>query len=165
MITETVKKIIVAAAVIIIIPAALFAQQQQPDPRQMQMQQEMAEVSDKELSNFVSAFDSVNSLQQEMNVKMVEAVEEAGMSVESFNTVFNEIQTSQSQDEMTATDEDIEKYNQAIPKVQKVQIGYQKKTEDAIENEGLTTERYDQIYAVLQQDEETLKRFQKIISE
>ncbi|MFO7810846.1 MAG: DUF4168 domain-containing protein [Candidatus Delongbacteria bacterium] len=165
MFTGNMKTIFISFAALIFIPAALIAQQGPPPGAQMQGQQQTAEVSDKELSDFASAFDNVNELHNEMNVKMVEAVEESGMTVESFNEVFEELQTAQSDDDITADKKDIDKYNKAMKKVQEVQISQEEKIDKRIEDEGLTRERYDQIYSVLQQDEETLKRFQQMKSE
>lgn len=116
-------------------------------------------VSDQELEKFASALEHVQIINQEAQQEMVKAIQEEGLDVESY-TKIQQAQQNPNQ-EVEATDEEMEKYNSVSGDIEKIQMQSQQKMEEKIKEEGLTIERYQEIVAALQASPELQENLQK----
>ena len=108
-----------------------------------QQQQQQIEVSDEEMATFARIFQSIrmenNKFQQEMMVVM----EEEGMEVQRFNQIHEA--TLNPEAEVDATEEEKQKHQRIIGKIEERQVAIQQEMEKLISDEGMTVERYQQI--------------------
>ncbi len=119
------------------------------------------EVSDKELKQFATAFQEVQTINEQAQNNMVNAIEKEGLNVQRFN----EIQQAQQDpnQEAGATDEELEQYESAITELEKIQMGAQQEMEEKITNEGLTIPRYQEIAAAIQASPELQQKFREYL--
>lgn len=135
--------------------------QQPQDQQQMPgqpPQQQTTDVSDAELQQFASVAEQIQVMNQEAQQKMVGAVEGEGLEVERFS----EIQQAQQMpdQEVDATDEEMEKYNAALEELEEIQVQAQQDMQEKIQDEGMSEERYQEIGMALQSDPELQAKFQ-----
>jgi hypothetical protein len=65
--------------------------------------------------------------------------------------------------EVDAAPEEIKKYEEAVEKIEVMQVRFQERLEGLIVDEGLTIQRYQQIATALQVDQELQQRLQEIL--
>lgn len=144
-------------------------QQQQPqDPMAEQTQPEFGEgqatevdLSDEELEQFVEAIVSAQELQMESQEEMMEIVEGEGISVEMYNQITQAQQMGQTEEEIDASAEDMENYNNALQKIMEVEERMEPQMVAAIEETGMSMERYQEINMAVQQDPALQQRIQQ----
>jgi hypothetical protein len=137
--------------------AATFAQT--PQLPQQQQQQEV-EVSDAELEKFATAFQQVRVITMEAQQEMAGVVTNEGMEIQRFNEIHEA--TLNPEAEVTATEEEKKKHQKIISNLETIQAGVQVKLEKAVQEQGITPARYEQIAMVLQNDPELQERIKKI---
>lgn len=134
------------------------AQISQPQPQQ---QQQKVEVSDGELEKFANAFQGIRMITQQAQQEMMKVVQDSGMDVQKFN----KIQQASMNPEATveATDEEKAKHKEIASELEEMQMGYQEKMQEVIEEQDLTLQRYEQIAMGLQNDPELQERLKAIL--
>ncbi len=132
--------------------------QQQAMPGQMG-QQEDIEVNDEEIQKFVEAAKQVQSISMGAQQNMNKMVQDEEMDAQRFN----EIQRSQQnqQGNANATDAEMEQYRNIMKQIEDLQSNAQKDMEKAIQDAGLTVERYQIIAQAAQQDTTLMKKIQE----
>lgn len=118
-------------------------------------------VSDADLEKFADAYMSLQKGSQEVQQKLVSAIEEEGLTAQRFNEIHQA-----SMDPNTASDASAEEKKQhkaALAEVQKIQEGNQKKMEKKVKEKGLTMEKYQEIASKLQQDPEMQQKLQAMM--
>jgi len=130
---------------------------QQQMPGQMQQGQDI-EVSDKEVEKFVDAVNAVQSINRGAQQEMSKKIQDEGMDPQRFQ----EIQRSQQSQQGNAnvTDEEMKQYQNIMKEMESVQAGLQEDMKKAIEDAGLTMQRYQQIANAAQNDTTLMKRIQ-----
>lgn len=136
---------------------AAFAQTQQLPQQQ---QQQSVEVSDGELEKFSKAFQQVRLITMEAQQEMAGVVTKEGMEIERFNEIHEA--TLDPEAEVTATDEEKKKHEKIISNLETIQSGVQAKMGKAVQDQGITPERYEQIAMGLQNDPKLQERLKKI---
>lgn len=116
-------------------------------------------ISDKEIKQFTSAFQEIQAIDQQAQQEMAKKVENSGLNVQRFN----EIQQAEQfpDQEVEATDEEMEKYQSANKELEKIQTNAQQQMTEKIESEGLSINKYQEIANRLQSDPELKKRIQE----
>lgn len=119
------------------------------------------EVSGEELKQFASAFQQVQTVNQEAQQKMVNTVEQEGMEVQRYN----EIQQAQQDpnQEANATNEELKQYEAATQDLEKIQVQAQQEMQEKIIEEGLTINRYQEITVIVQNDPELQQKIQEYL--
>lgn len=119
------------------------------------------ELSGEELKQFASAFQQVQTVNQQAQQKMVKTVEEEGLEVQRYN----EIQQAQQDpnQEANATDEELKQYESATQGLEKIQEHTQQEMQEKIIEEGLTINRYQEIAAIVQSDPELQQELQEYL--
>ena len=129
-----------------------------------QPQQEVKEdFSKEELEQFVDANKVVADVQRSSEEKMVKAIEEEGLEVQQFNEILTTQQNPEAEAEVS--DDDLNKFNKAVEKVMKVQQDMQTDLQKAIEESGITVQKYDQILIAYQQSPKVQEEVNKILQE
>lgn len=117
-------------------------------------------VSDQELTNFANAFTDIQVVNQNAQTEMVKVIEESGMQVETFNLLYQAAQSPTPVEPEGVSKEDTEKFEVVVAKIEQMQPKFQKQMEDAISENDLSVERYQQMMAMIQTDEELQQKLQ-----
>ena len=116
------------------------------------------DVTDEELTQFVSAMEHMQVINQSAQQEMVGAVQQGGMEVERFSEI---MQSEQDPNQpANATAEEMEKYAAVNKSLEEIQIRAQQEMEEKITEAGLTTERYQQIGSMIQSSPELQQKLQ-----
>ena len=127
------------------------ASAQQTDLPQQEVQQE-DKFSETELTQFLQATTKVTTIQKEGQQTMLNLIEEANMDVEQFNK-FAQAQREQKLDDIGATPEQLAAFDKAAQQIMEIQPAVKENVKKAIEEEGLTEDKYKAIVTAYQQDE------------
>lgn len=128
-------------------------------PGQMQQPQDI-EVSDQEIQKFVDAAQQVQQLNMQMQQEVSKTVQDEGMETQRFNEI-HRAQQSQQQGQAGASDEEMQQYQNILDQLEQMQTGAQEDMQKAIEDAGLSMQRYQQIARSAQQDTTLMKRLQE----
>ena len=137
---------------------ATFAQT--PQLPQQQQQQQKVEVSDAELEKFATAFQQVRAITMEAQQEMAGVVTKEGLEIQRFNEIHEA--TINPETEITATEEEKKKHQKIVSNLETIQAGVQVKLEKAVQDQGITPARYEQIAMGLQNDPALQERIKKI---
>ena len=122
-----------------------------------------SEVSDADMKLFASAFQQVQAVNQQVQNKMVGAIQAEGLDIQKFNEIQ---QASQAEgEESDISEEDMAKYQKSIQAIQAVQQEAQQQMKKAIEESGLAVEKYQNIMRAVQEDPAIQAKLQEILSE
>lgn len=119
------------------------------------------EISDSDMELFASAFQEVQSVNQEIQNEMVGAIKEEGLDVQKFNEIQ---QASQAEgEESNISEEDMAKYQKSIQAIQAVQQEAQQKMKKVVEESGLGMEKYQNIMRKVQEDPAIQAKLQEML--
>ncbi len=131
---------------------------------QGQGQQQMPElptsddVSDEELTQLVDAINALTPVQEKLQGEIEQIVNEEDISFERFQEMMMAMQNPQMADQANITEEEQQEIQTLQPKLMEAQGAAQEEMLAVIEDNGLTTERYQQIIMGAQQDTELRER-------
>lgn len=143
-----------------------FAQQQVPQPGQpMSPQQNSMEVDEEEIQRFANAFEAFQSIQEKSREEMAQAIEQQGLTIKEYNELFRQQQQvnagGESQmSESNYSEEKWQQFEQADARIDQIEQETQSEIEQAITEEGLEVERFEQIWIAVRQDPELQQRVQ-----
>lgn len=118
-------------------------------------------VSDADLEKFAQAYQSVQQSNQQIQQKMVAAIEDEGISADRFNAIYQA--KMDPEQEVDATDDEMEKQEAAMAKVEAMQQSSQKEMEDKIKEKGLTMQQFQDLGAKIQNSPELQQKMQAIM--
>lgn len=122
-----------------------------------------AEITDAEMNNFATAFVEIQTIDEQLQQKMISAVQNEGLEVQRFNEILN---AQQDPDQETdASEDELEKFASASQSVELIQNEGQEDMQKAITDNNLTVNRYQEIMTVMQSDPELQQRLQELIEE
>ncbi len=127
---------------------------------QLPQQQQKVDVSDVELEKFATAFQQVRSITMEAQQEMAGVVTNEGLEIQRFNEIHES--TLNPEAEVAATAEEKKKHQKIVANLETMQAGVQVKLEKAVQDQGITPARYEQIAMALQNDPELQERVKKI---
>ncbi len=125
-------------------------------------QQPQNEYSDEELITFIRAAREVMPLQQESQMRMIEVIEDEGLSVERFNMI---LEAHGMGEEIDISEDEMNAFHSALERVQEVQAEYEERIFDTIDDQGMDPKRYLAIFADYQQDPELQMRVNQLMQE
>lgn len=153
-------KIITAISMVVMLFISSFAFAQQP--QQQQPQQEVREdFTDEELTSFVKAHEKVIEIQQKSQEKMIQAIEEEGLSVEKFNKLIESQQDPNK--EVDASAEELNSFNNAAQQIMQERQKTEVKVVSSIEDEGIDIGTYQAIMVAYQQSPEVQGRVNELL--
>ncbi len=123
------------------------------------------EVSDDELELFIDASMNAQTVQAESQQEMIAIVDEEGIEVSTYNEIMQAQQMGQSVEELEISAEDVEKFESAHEQIQEIEERMERQLAQAVENEGMEMERFQEINMAIQQDPELQQRAQQKIQE
>ena len=145
------------------------AQQKNPPKQQTTPQttpqaapQQQQDISDADLKLFVDASTRLMELQQANEKVMLTILEEEKLSVEKFNTLAQAHQ-QQKLAEAEATAEEKAAFNKAVQRMMEMQPDIEKNMQQAIQKDGMSMERYEQIMLAYQQNPTIQAKVQKMM--
>lgn len=136
--------------------SAAFAQGQQNEP---------ITVTDTELEKMIGLIDDAQAIQEESQQKMQKMVQEEGLEIQRFQMIMLSKQNPQVADSVEVTEEEEEAIENLQPKLTQMNQMVQQEFIAAVEDNGLTQQRYKQIGQALQTNPELAQRFQKMRTE
>jgi len=123
------------------------------------------DVSDTELSQFVTTITEIEPIQIELQTDVEKLVEEEDISFERFQQLMMAMQNPQMAQEVEISDEERQKIENIQPKISELQMKAEEEIVEKIEDNGLTIERYQAIMMGAQQDQELMTRLQEKLEE
>ncbi|WP_018476531.1 DUF4168 domain-containing protein [Pontibacter roseus] len=141
-----------------------FAQQTNPSQKATPpaTQQQGQNISDADLRLFVDASTRLMDLQKENEKVMMVILEEEKLSIDKFNTLAQAHQ-QQKLAEAEGTAEEKAAFNKAVQRMMQLQPDIEKNMQQAIQKDGMTMERYEQIMLAYQQDPAVQAKVQKMM--
>ena len=127
----------------------------------MSAQTEAKKVTDQELNKFANAYQAVQVENQKAQQEMVAMIEESGLDVEKFQ----KIQKAQMNPntEVEATEKELTAHKQVMAEIQAMQPKLQSEMEGLIKKQGLTMQRYQEVAAAIQTNQELQQQLQAIM--
>ncbi|TPE44216.1 DUF4168 domain-containing protein [Pontibacter mangrovi] len=122
------------------------------------------EFTDQELQSFVAANTAVTELQKASRDTMVAVIEGHSLTLERFNELAK-AHRAQKLDEVAENPEEIASFSEAAQEVVKIQPETREKVQQAIEEQGLTKEKYDAMMKAYREDPEVQKQIRKIVAQ
>lgn len=142
-----------------------FAQQQAPQQGQpMSPQENSMEVDEEEIQRFANAFEAVQSIQKESREEMAQAIEQQGLTIKEYNELFQQQQGNAGGESQMSqsnySEEKRQQFEQADARIDQIEQETQSEIEQAITQEGLEVERFEQLWIAVRQDPELQQRLQ-----
>ncbi len=153
--------LVLPLAVLLILPVA--AQQNMPPTPTPQQQNVKEDYSTGELQVFIEANREASAVQQQGQGKMISAIEEEGLDVNTFNTIMNAKQNPQ--EDVQVSDGDLQKFDKAVEKVMVIQQNLEAEVAHAIENAGMEVDKYEEIMLAYQSSPKVQEKVHKILNE
>ncbi len=125
-------------------------------------------VGQEELEEFVVAYLEVREIQEELNEQVDRIVEESELSVERLHEIDQLAQASEAEGSIelsTVEDRELAEYRDVLRSLAVVQEEKQDEMIDAVENEELTVERFNEIVLGVQSDQELRRRTEQALQE
>lgn len=153
------KKTVPLMLGMLLMAGSAFAQGQQ----MQQMQNAQADsVSDKELKKFVETAEDIRSIRQDVQSELQQMVQEEDMTFQRFQQIMMSKQNPQMAKKVQVTDEEEAVIKEMQPKLAKIQQQANQKQMTAIQDNGLTPQRFQQIAQAVQSDPQMMQRFQQM---
>lgn len=132
--------------------------QQNTDP--VQAGQQVENISDEELQQFVMVSQKLQAINQEAQQSMIQAVQDAGLEVERYSEIYQAIQDPNK--EANPTEKEKELFAAASNQFQKIQVDAQQQMQEMLKTEGLTQNRFQEISTALQSDPELQQKIEAL---
>lgn len=139
--------------------------QQQPQdqqPQQPQQPQQAEDVTTEDLEKFSDVYVEVQKIQENLNEEISGMIEDSSFDQETFHNLF---QAQATGDQAAASDLDDSKkqeFQELTDEITEMQNSQQENMIAAVEEEGLTVQRFNGILSAIQQDSELYAEFQEI---
>ncbi|SFG63138.1 DUF4168 domain-containing protein [Pontibacter chinhatensis] len=127
-------------------------------------QQAPTTFSDQDLQQFADASARLIAVHQEGEQTMMNILQEEKLSVEKFNEMAKAHQ-EQKLTEVQATPEEMAAFDKAAKRMVEMQPAFQKDLEEAIQQDGMTLEKFEQIMLAYRQDQSVQQRVDLLMQE
>ncbi|NET55095.1 MAG: DUF4168 domain-containing protein [Symploca sp. SIO2E6] len=121
------------------------------------------DISPEELQKFANAFKLILQLEQESRQAVSRIVESSGFSQKRFGEILQAWQNPEAQPNLELTQEESEKFNNVINEIKQNRQETLANMQQAVVAEGLEVERYDQILAVVKDNQDLQEQFKEMI--
>lgn len=147
--------------------AVATTKQDQPAPAQEAPNlDEIAPVSDQELTQFANALVEIQSIQDSYDAQIVSVVEGQGLSPERFDQILMVVQSpqqAQAENIPEVSEEEASSFEQVLVQVGAIQEDTRNQMRQAIQDEGLALNRFQEIILVVNNDESLESRVRQMI--
>ncbi|WP_020402686.1 DUF4168 domain-containing protein [Gracilimonas tropica] len=148
---------------LLFISGSALAQQQQMPPQPKPLSPE--EVSDQDLQMVANVSKAAEGIQQEANSRMKKVLEDEGMQFSRFQQIMMAMQNPQMSQQVDVTEEEQKTIQTVQPNLQKINNEARSKYVKAIQDEGLTPQKFQQLALTIQTHQEVADRFEEISAE
>lgn len=124
-----------------------------PDLQPILGQTASADFSDQEINDFANAYRSIQTIKQGAEAEMVEAVEAEGLSIEKFNTLVDNQVDGETGVLTDTSEEETAQFEAAVDSIIAIRQTAEIEMQSAIENEGISVDRFNQIISRAAQDD------------
>ena len=138
------------------------AQQINPAPVQPATQ---TQISQERLEQFVAASQKINEIQQGMQEEMVQAIEGEGLDINKFNQMASQHRDPAAASDIEFSDADKTAFQNAMQKVQTMQMTMQQEMEQAIQEKNLKMNEYQEIMQAYQQSPELQQQVNEMMQQ
>lgn len=114
-------------------------------------------ISPQELQKFANAVEQLLVIEREAQQQMIQAIQQEGFTATRFREILS------AQPSTPVTDEERQKFGQALTKVAAIEQQAEPKMKKAVEDQGLELQRFNQIMAAAQQNPDLRQQVQKLI--
>lgn len=161
------KKSLPALMGMLLMAGSAFGQIQQQQQQQQQQQEVDIDVSDEELEQFVNTMQVFQEINMDMQGKAEEMLEEEdGMDFERFQEIMTLQQAPQmAEDIEEPTEEEEALIEELQPRLEEIGQEAQEERMTAVEDEGLSMERFQEIGQAIQQDPQMMQRVQQMMQD
>ena len=118
--------------------------------------------TDGDIKQFADASSRLMVIQKNSEQKMMKILEEEKLSVDKFNEMAQAHQ-QQKLAEVSATPDETAAFNKAAQRMMELQPDLQKEVETAIQKDGMTLEKYEQIMIAYRQDPALQEKINKLM--
>lgn len=153
----------VAAVAILFSAGVIFAQGQGQGQPQMPDLPTSEDVSDEELDQLIQTISDLGPIQEETQEKIEEVVVAEDISFDRFQEMMMAMQNPQMADEINVTEDEMSKLQTLQPTLIDIQGEADREMAAAIEDNGLTMQRYRSIVMGAQQDPELMERIEVLL--
>lgn len=119
------------------------------------------EVTDEDLGKFANIYSEVQVKNQALQQGMAEMIQEKGMDINRFNELYEAAASPEV--EVEATPEELELHQEVVEEIENKQEEFQAEITELIQEEGMTLERYQEVFAQLQSDQELQQKFSEMM--
>jgi hypothetical protein len=130
-------------------------------PPSVQMREDF---SDDELKSFVKANEKVMTIQMEGEQKMIEAIEDEGLTVNRFHEILEQQRDPQRGSETATSAEELKSFNNAAQVILEENAKLEEQMTTSIHEEGIDVETYQQIMVAYQQIPSIQNRVNKMVN-
>lgn len=109
--------------------------------------------TDQEVKDFANAYRSIQTIKQDAEAEMIKAVEAEGLSVEQFNSIVDDQLDSTTGTLSGASEEQTTQFEAAVDSIIAIRQSAELDMESAIEKEGISLERFNQMIDQANQDD------------
>ncbi|MAO63847.1 MAG: hypothetical protein CL666_02485 [Balneola sp.] len=148
---------------IFFVTGAAFAQQQQMPQQPEPLSPE--EVTGEDLEMVASVSQAAQGIQQEADSKMRKVIEEEGMEYNRFQQIMMAMQNPQMAQQIDISSEEQQTIQSVQPELQQINNEARTQYMQAIEEEGLTPQKFQQLAVTIQSNQEVADRFEEISNE
>jgi len=121
------------------------------------------EVSSEELQRFANAVKQILTIEQDYQGRMAQAVENTGLSAERYIEIRKSQDSSTAQPSAEMSQEEKQNYEQANAQVTQLVQEADSKKKEAVQAQGLDLQRFNEIFAAIQQDPSLQQQVQQMI--
>lgn len=132
-------------------------------PESQGQQVSPAEISDRELEQFASAIQEMQSIQEAAEADMIAAVQEQGLSAERFVEIARSQQDPEAQPEESVSQEELQNFQEASSQIAQIQEDMQSQLQEAVQSEGLEVQRFNEIFAAVRQNPTLMEKVQQML--
>ncbi|MBD3880835.1 DUF4168 domain-containing protein [Phormidium tenue FACHB-886] len=140
-------------------PAPSPASPASPAPEQTSPQ--ATQVSAEEVQQFAEALKQMRSIHESAQSQAAAAIQQQGLTPERFTQIAQGQQDPQA--ETQVSQEERQKFDQALTQVTQIQQTTEQQMEQAIQSTGLDVQRFQQIFAIARQDQQLKDRIQQVL--
>ena len=163
------RKLILLGSTLLVLLAGSVPAKAQESPAQEPTSEQPAqeapqaeEISQEDLQKFAQAMEQLQTIRQEFEAEMVQAVESEGLTKERFIEISQTQSNPEAQPTSEVTEAEQQSFEKAIMQLRDLQQAAQTQMKEAVQAEGLDVPRFNQILAAIQQNPELQQQIQQM---
>lgn len=125
----------------------------------------VTEVDEEEIKSFANAFSVVQDIQQDSRDKMEQVIQEEGLTIQEYNELYRGQQMGSDAESSEISEQKQQQFEQADARIDEIEQEAQAAIEQAITDEGLELERFEEIGSAVRSDPELQEQVKTLLEE